>query len=339
MDAGAVRRAPRPARRVPVRARRGGHVEHRAAREALAPARLPGRGRPLGRLRLLPADRRRRPGDHGRPAGPEVERDDPLRARAPTPRSTSSGASAPGRSRRPSARPRHARPTAARGSRRSRPPRRRTTRAASPPSSASSGRRTPAATTCTATWSSATTRRRPLQVEPYTTMKPLGSDDPVDLWKWMAAFEQKTGGDVLAIAHNGNLSNGQMFPMVEAFGRKIDRAYAEERAKWERLYEVDADQGDRRGAPLPLAERRVRRLRALGQGQPRRQRRQEEGHAAVRVRPLGAQERPHPRAEARREPLQVRHGRQHRRPHRPRRDGGGELLRQDRAPGARAPSA
>ena len=43
------------------------------------------------------------------------------------------------------------RPTAAPGSRRSRPPRRRTTPAASPPSSATSGRRTPAGTTCTAT--------------------------------------------------------------------------------------------------------------------------------------------------------------------------------------------
>jgi hypothetical protein len=82
-----------------------------------------------------------------------------------------------------------------------------------------------------------------LQIEPYTTMKPLGSDDPVDLWKWMTAFEEKTGGRVLAIAHNGNLSNGQMFPMVEAFGRKIDRAYADERAKWERLYEVTQTKG------------------------------------------------------------------------------------------------
>ncbi len=92
--------------------------------------------------------------------------------------------------------------------------------------------------------------KKALQVEPYTTMKPLGSDDPVDLWKWMTAFEQKTGGDVLAIAHNGNLSNGQMFPMVEAFGRKIDRAYADERAKWERLYEVTQTKGTGEAHPF-----------------------------------------------------------------------------------------
>jgi hypothetical protein len=82
-----------------------------------------------------------------------------------------------------------------------------------------------------------------LQVEPYTTMKPLGSDDPVDLWNWMASFEQKTGGSVLAIAHNGNLSNGLMFPIVEQFGRPVDRGYAAERAKWERLYEMTQTKG------------------------------------------------------------------------------------------------
>ena len=49
---------------------------------------------------------------------------------------------------------------------------------------------------------------------PYTVLPP-GSDNPRDLWKWMAAYEDRTGGRVLAIAHNGNLSNGRMFPIVE----------------------------------------------------------------------------------------------------------------------------
>jgi hypothetical protein len=84
---------------------------------------------------------------------------------------------------------------------------------------------------------------RASQVEPYTTYPP-GSDNPVDLWKWMTAYESKTGGSVLAIAHNGNLSNGLMFPMVEAFGRPIDREYAETRANWERLYEATQTKGD-----------------------------------------------------------------------------------------------
>jgi hypothetical protein len=87
-------------------------------------------------------------------------------------------------------------------------------------------------------------------VEPYTTIKPLGSDNPSDLWKWMAAYEEKTGGDVLAIAHNGNLSNGLMFPFVEAFGKKLDRDYAETRARWERLYEVTQTKGTGEAHPF-----------------------------------------------------------------------------------------
>ena len=82
------------------------------------------------------------------------------------------------------------------------------------------------------------------QVVPYTTLPP-GSDNPRDLWKWMAAYEHKTGGDVLAIAHNGNLSNGRMFPIIEPGTEKpIDREYAETRAKWERLYEATQIKGD-----------------------------------------------------------------------------------------------
>jgi hypothetical protein len=82
------------------------------------------------------------------------------------------------------------------------------------------------------------------QVEPFTCYPPLGSINPIDLWKWMDAYEKKTGGSVLAIAHNGNLSNGEMFPIVEAFGKAIDREYAEQRAKWERLYEATQTKGD-----------------------------------------------------------------------------------------------
>jgi hypothetical protein len=85
---------------------------------------------------------------------------------------------------------------------------------------------------------------RALQVEPYTCIPPLGSTNPIELWKWMDAYEKKTGGSVLAIAHNGNLSNGTMFPIVEAFGKAIDREYVEQRAKWERLYEATQTKGD-----------------------------------------------------------------------------------------------
>ena len=113
------------------------------------------------------------------------------------------------------------------------------------------------------------------QVEPFTVYPPYGSDNPVELWKWMEAYEKKTGGSVLAIAHNGNLSNGTMFPVVEAFGKRLDREYAEQRRMGAAL-RGHPDQGHRRGPSVPVAERRVRRLRDLGQGQPRRQRCKEE---------------------------------------------------------------
>lgn len=88
------------------------------------------------------------------------------------------------------------------------------------------------------------------QVDPFTVYPPYGSDNPADLWKWMNGYEKKTGGSVLAIAHNGNLSNGLMFPVVEAFGKNLDREYAETRAKWERLYETTQTKGTGEAHPL-----------------------------------------------------------------------------------------
>jgi hypothetical protein len=86
---------------------------------------------------------------------------------------------------------------------------------------------------------------RASQVEPFTVYPPKGSDNPRDLWRWMQAYEDKTGGNVLAIAHNGNLSNGRMFPIIESFtGKPVDREYAATRAKWEHLYEATQIKGD-----------------------------------------------------------------------------------------------
>jgi hypothetical protein len=88
-------------------------------------------------------------------------------------------------------------------------------------------------------------------VEPMTTLAPLGSDNPRDLWTWMQAYQDKTGGKTLAVAHNGNLSNGIMFPIIDTFtGQPLDRAYAETRIKWEPLYEATQIKGDGEAHPL-----------------------------------------------------------------------------------------
>jgi hypothetical protein len=88
------------------------------------------------------------------------------------------------------------------------------------------------------------------QVEPFTNYPP-GSSNPRDLWKWMQSYESKTGGQVLAIAHNGNLSNGMMFPLIESFnGKPIDREYAQTRNQRERIYEVTQMKGDGEAHPF-----------------------------------------------------------------------------------------
>jgi hypothetical protein len=83
------------------------------------------------------------------------------------------------------------------------------------------------------------------QVVPYTTQAPVGSTDPLDLYRYLENYEAKTGGSALALAHNGNLSNGIMFPVDKQYtGRKLDGKYVEERARWEPLYEVTQIKGD-----------------------------------------------------------------------------------------------
>ncbi len=86
---------------------------------------------------------------------------------------------------------------------------------------------------------------RAQMVDPYTTTPPAGSVNPRDLWKWMANYEDVTRGDVLALAHNGNLSNGIMFPLDAQWeGTALDEDYVRERILREPLYEVTQIKGD-----------------------------------------------------------------------------------------------
>jgi Protein of unknown function (DUF3604) len=77
------------------------------------------------------------------------------------------------------------------------------------------------------------------------------SEDPEDLWKWMKIVEEKTGGHVLAIPHNGNLSNGLMFDDVKLKTKKpLDEAYARNRARWEPVVEVTQPKGTGEAHPF-----------------------------------------------------------------------------------------
>jgi hypothetical protein len=82
-------------------------------------------------------------------------------------------------------------------------------------------------------------------------MSNYDSSDPEDLWKWMADYEARTGGHLLAIPHNGNLSNGLMFDDVSFKDKKpLNRTYAERRMRWEPVYEVTQMKGDGEAHPL-----------------------------------------------------------------------------------------
>jgi hypothetical protein len=90
---------------------------------------------------------------------------------------------------------------------------------------------------------------RASRMVPYTTAE---SFNPEDLWKWMARYEEVSGGQVFTLAHNGNMSNGIMFPVETnpATGKPLSGEYAKQRARWEPLYEVTQIKGDGETHPL-----------------------------------------------------------------------------------------
>ena len=83
---------------------------------------------------------------------------------------------------------------------------------------------------------------------PFTAAE---SFNPEDLWKWMQAYEKKSRGKVLALAHNGNVSNGIMFPEINPVtGKPLTKDYAKTRMRWEPIYEVTQIKGDGESHPF-----------------------------------------------------------------------------------------
>ena len=91
---------------------------------------------------------------------------------------------------------------------------------------------------------------RAKQVVPPVTQPPQGDTNPDTLYDWLEMYEEKTGGRAVAFSHNGNLSNGWMFPTDERYhGDTVDQEYVERRAKWEPHYEVTQIKGDGEAHP------------------------------------------------------------------------------------------
>ena len=84
------------------------------------------------------------------------------------------------------------------------------------------------------------------EILPYTTFE---SVDAEDLWDWMENYEKQTGDRVLAIPHNGNLSNGLMFAFETYKGQPLTEAYAKRRQRFEPIYEVTQIKGDGEAHP------------------------------------------------------------------------------------------
>jgi hypothetical protein len=66
----------------------------------------------------------------------------------------------------------------------------------------------------------------------------------------MDAYEKKTGGKILAIPHNSNLSNGLMFQLTGPNGGPMTAAYARRRSAKEPLVEATQIKGDSESHPF-----------------------------------------------------------------------------------------
>jgi len=76
------------------------------------------------------------------------------------------------------------------------------------------------------------------------------SQNPEDLWKFLADFERQNGAEVLAIPHNGNLSNGRMFTVETFDGKPLTRELAALRARFEPIIEATQIKGDSESHPF-----------------------------------------------------------------------------------------
>ncbi len=70
------------------------------------------------------------------------------------------------------------------------------------------------------------------------------------LWDYMDGYEKSTGGKVLAIPHNSNVSNGLMFEMVGPGGGPMTAEYAKRRVAHEPLVEATQIKGDSESHPF-----------------------------------------------------------------------------------------
>ena len=70
------------------------------------------------------------------------------------------------------------------------------------------------------------------------------SPDPEELWGFLNRYEELTGGEVLSLTHNPNLSNGREFALTDGAGEPFGPKHMRMRERWEPLLEVTQIKGD-----------------------------------------------------------------------------------------------
>ena len=73
---------------------------------------------------------------------------------------------------------------------------------------------------------------------------------PEDLWRHLADYQARTGGEALAIPHNSNLSQGLMFPEQIGTGKPLDADWATLRSQFETIMEITQIKGDSETHPV-----------------------------------------------------------------------------------------
>lgn len=83
-------------------------------------------------------------------------------------------------------------------------------------------------------------------IQPFSI---IDSMNPEDLWNWMDRLREK-GVESLAIPHNSNGSNGQMFKLEDWAGNPLTLEYSEQRSRNEPLVEITQVKGTSDTHPL-----------------------------------------------------------------------------------------
>ncbi len=78
---------------------------------------------------------------------------------------------------------------------------------------------------------------------PKVPFSALDSSKPEELWQWMDQ-QRAAGNDLLAVPHNGNASDGIMFPVGKSFGgSELNAEYTAARMRNEPVYEISQIKG------------------------------------------------------------------------------------------------